>query len=67
MNKHLRSANPLEARFASIALTLYRSYRNPSAHNFDDFKCTLDEARLFVQGIHVLAELATTLIAIKKH
>ena len=57
LHNHLQSEIAAESRFASIALTLHRNYRNSAQHNLDDFTCTLNEARLFVQGVWVLVEL----------
>lgn len=48
----------LEQRFASIAIALYKSYRNPAEHEFDSFKCSFDEAKFFLSGIRTLLQLA---------
>jgi hypothetical protein len=61
LHNHLDSPNAAESRFASIPLTLYRTYRNTAQHHFAGFTCTLNEARLFVQGVRVLVELAAAI------
>ena len=51
----------LEKRFALIALSLYRGYRNDAAHDFDQLECRYSEARHFLSGIHALLDLYTTI------
>lgn len=45
-------------RFASVALTLHTNYRNPSIHRVDEFRCSIQEARMFVAGIRALIEIS---------
>jgi hypothetical protein len=47
-----------ERRFASIALTLQNSYRNPANHEGDNFRCTWNEARFFIAEICTLPEIS---------
>jgi len=47
----------LERRFAQIALSLYKGYRNEVTHEYDRFQCTTAEARYFIAGVRVLLEL----------
>jgi len=54
--KAARASNDLERRFARIAQALYKNYRNPAEHQLD-FRCSYEEARLFVNGIRVLLDL----------
>jgi hypothetical protein len=51
-----------EFRFASAALSLYKSYRNPVCHDFDNFACSYIEAQYFVSAIRMLLELCDNLI-----
>jgi hypothetical protein len=55
-----------EQRFASIAITLYKSYRNPVAHDFDKFQCSITEAGFFVVGMRTLLELSDRILATGK-
>jgi hypothetical protein len=57
LHQRMQSNDPLERRFASVALTLHKAYRNPVLHNFDNFKCSLDEARFFLLGVRTLLGL----------
>lgn len=51
----------VEKRFADLALFLYKTYRNPAAHD-PKFRCTFDEARNFLNGVRVLYEMSKTLL-----
>ena len=59
-----QSGSEDEQRFASIAITLYKSYRNPVVHEFDKFQCSVNEARFFVLGMRTLLELSDRILAI---
>ena len=54
----LESGTETEQRFASIAITLYKQYRNPIVHDLEKFRCSLNEARFFVMGMRTLLELS---------
>ena len=62
----LRSGTEDEQRFASIAITLYKSYRKPVVHDLDKFQCSASEARFFVSGMHTLLELSDRISAAGK-
>lgn len=47
----------LEQRFAGISLVLLKQYRNPGQHNFEAFRCSVEEARFFVAGMRTLVDL----------
>jgi hypothetical protein len=53
---------PCESRFANVALTLYKSYRNPLAHNMDQHRYSYSEARYFVAGIRCLLDLSRSIV-----
>lgn len=53
----LNSPNNLDRRFASIALSLHKAYRNPAHHQMDDFRCSFEEARFFLAGVRTLVDL----------
>ncbi len=58
LRDRLRSERNIQKRrFASIALCLHKSYRNPSQHKVADFQCSFDEARFFTAGIRALVDL----------
>lgn len=52
-----RNTSGLEERFANIALTLYKTYRRPSEHDLDGFRCSWNEVRFVVSGMRVLLDL----------
>ena len=56
-----KSSDANERRFASIALTLHKSYRNFAAHDQDQFTCTLEEARFVIAGVRALLKLQARL------
>ncbi len=45
-------------RFAWVAMSLHKTYRNVAAHEMGTFRCTWDEARFFYSGIRMLRSLA---------
>lgn len=51
-----------ERRFANIALSLHKSYRNIVSHDPDGFHCSLEESRFFVAGVRVLLDLSDRLL-----
>lgn len=53
----LHSAAPLDVRFASIAITLHKAYRNMALHDLDSFRCSFEEARFFLAGVRTLVDL----------
>ena len=55
-----------EQRFASIAITLYKCYRNSVAHDFEKFQCSITEAGFFVVGMRTLLELSDRISATGK-
>ena len=57
LTNKLYLSNTVESRFASIALTVYLSYRNPSQHDPDQFDCSMDEARFYAAAIRALLDL----------
>ncbi len=57
LNSKQHSGTEREQRFASIALMLYKAYRNPVQHDLDSVRCTWNEVRFFVSGMRVLLEL----------
>jgi hypothetical protein len=57
LHQRLHQGSSLEKRFASNALTLYKMYRNPAQHDYDNFSCSLAESRWFVLGVRVLLDL----------
>ena len=64
-NAKMDSAIESEKRFASIAIALYKSYRNPAAHNADQFSCKWLEATFFFFGMRVLYDLCRELQSTK--
>jgi len=52
-----RSKDELETKFAHLGRTLYKTYRNPAAHELATYECSWDEARFFVDGIRTLLDL----------
>lgn len=46
-----------ERRFASLAFSLYKGYRNEAVHEMESFEISLAEARYFVAGIRALLDL----------
>jgi hypothetical protein len=61
-----QSGREHEQRFADIAITLYKRYRNPFVHEFEKFRCSFNEARFFVSGMRTLLELSDRIIASRK-
>lgn len=61
LGKKLKTGNKREKRFASIATSLYHSYRNPDSHEYENFDCTWTEARHFLLGIRTLLEMSKKL------
>jgi len=61
-----RSGTEDEQRFASIAITLYKSYRNPVVHEYEKFQCSVTEARFFVLGMRTLLDLSDRISATGK-
>jgi hypothetical protein len=53
----LQSLSELQRRFAQVALSLHNAYRNPVAHDLDNFRCSVEEARFFVAGVRVMLDL----------
>ena len=62
----MQSPSDIERRFASLALTLYKCYRNPSSHDLDAFRCSLEEARFFVASIRVMLDLYEHIVSDRK-
>ena len=56
-----RNGDDQERRFASIANMLYKTYRNASQHDFDNFRCTWQEAFFFFCGMQQLWQLSEEL------
>ena len=52
-----------ERRFAGIAISLHKTYRNIAVHEMDKFRCTFTEARYFAAGIRALLELSDQILA----
>ena len=60
----LRLGNTMqERRFAQVALSLYKGYRNEVTHDQDGFECSVSEARYFISGVRVLLELHGEIVA----
>lgn len=55
-----------EQQFASIAITLYKSYLHDNEHELDKFHCSLTEARFFVSGMPTLLERSDRILAAGK-
>ncbi|HVA50672.1 MAG TPA: hypothetical protein VNH11_30275 [Pirellulales bacterium] len=58
LQERVMHGDELERRFASIAMNLYKSYRIPSQHDVERFKCSLAEALYFFLGVRLLLELS---------
>lgn len=58
LGQKLKSIDNLEQKFAQIAMTFYRQYRNPAQHEFESFACAWHEARLFIMAMKTLLELS---------
>jgi hypothetical protein len=61
LHERCRNGNEQERRFASIASMLYKTYRNASQHDFDNFRCTWSEAFFFFCGMRQLWQLSEEL------
>lgn len=51
-----------ERRFANLALSLHKAYRNAVQHQFDRFSCTLQEAFTFLQTMKTLLHLSNEIV-----
>lgn len=58
LQERLRSSDDEERRFASVAMTLYDAYRNPSQHQYELFTCSLNAAMFFFLGMRELFDLS---------
>lgn len=56
LSERLRCGDDREKRFASLAMMLYKTYRNRADHDFDDFQCTWQGAMLCFTGVRQLLE-----------
>jgi len=54
LHVRLRSDDLSDRTFASLALTLYKCFRNPSLHDFERFRCSIEEANCFLWGVKTL-------------
>ncbi len=61
LQRKIKNENKIEERFASTALSLYKSYRNQAMHQMKTFRCTHAEARYFTSAIRMLLELSERL------
>lgn len=59
----MRHEHGLEKRFAEVAFSLHRLFRNVGTHDLGDpsFECSYDEARFFYAGMFVLYRLCRQL------
>lgn len=56
LGERLRFGDDREKRFASVAMMLYKTFRNRADHDFDDFECTWPGAMLCFSGVRQLLE-----------
>jgi hypothetical protein len=66
LQEHLRNGSDLERRFASTGINLYKTYRNPTSHDFDSVSCSPLEALFFFNGVRVLLQLSDTICASRR-
>ncbi len=59
--EHRRSGDQDEHDFASIALMLYDTFRNPAQHDLLNFRCTWLQVWLFHVGTRALLELSESI------
>jgi|GEM_PF-3781743 len=57
LSEKRQSNNQFENRFASIATTLYHSYRNRRSHEMESFRCTRREAKFVLSGLQAMLDL----------
>lgn len=66
LHEHLRNGSDLEQKFASTGMYLYKSYRNPTSHDFDSVSCSPLEALSFFNSVRVLLQLSDTICASRR-
>jgi hypothetical protein len=66
LHEHLRNGSDLEQRFASTGINLYKTYRNPTSHNFDSVSCSPVEALFFFNGVRTLLQHSDTICASRR-
>lgn len=63
---YLTSGTEPENRFASTALNLYKTFRNPTQHGFDSVSCSPVEALHFFTGVRMLLQHSDTICASRR-